>query len=489
VKVCLVFPPHWDTPMPPLSIASLTSALRQAGIEVVAKDLNYRYEGGKRFGDAACREAADAIDTCGADLVGLSIGYTNFRNATRLAKALKRSDPARPIVIGGPHVSYLGEEILQHLDCFDIAVWSEGEAPLVEICRRYEQSRRLPRNIASTIARDESGTVVKYPLAGAGVPLDQLPWPDFDDYDLGDYALPLLPLITSRSCPRRCTFCGVVTNNVFNAYRERSVPNILGELQRNVDRYGVRSFLFGDALLNSNFRRCEALMDAIIAEGLGISWIAEVFPRIDAALASKMHRAGCRFVWVSPETGSSATAVRMRKGVKLDVAATSIRNLHEAGIFTSVWFILGFAGESKRDIDETIAYARALKPWMDECTFVPFGLMRGSPAHRAPEEFGIDNVRDYRFSVYSHFRQLGVDFTERYLYRLVEQLWDEFNAEQQYPFVTEKRLELLDLNLWQRMIYRLTLGDCFDKRKVPYQYADVFRRANVCQDAGATSVA
>ena len=488
MKVCLVFPPHWDTPMPPLSLACLASALRAAGIDVVVRDINPVYGGERPFGNRACEAEAEAIDASGADLVGLSVGYTNFHNAVRLAKRLKRHNAARPILIGGPHVSYLGEEILQHLDCFDMAIWSEGEAPLVDVCAHCAATGALPRGVPSTIAR-EGGRVVKHPLAGPGTPLDQLPWPDFRDYAIADYDLPLLPLITSRSCPRRCTFCGVVSNNVFNAYRERSVPNILGEMQRNVEQYGVDAFLFGDALLNSNFRRFGALMDAMVAEGPKVTWIAEVFPKIDRPLAEKMARAGCRFLWVSPETGSPATAARMKKGITLDAAASSIRHLHDAGIFTSVWFILGFVGESLRDIQQTIEYARALKPWMDECTFVPFGLMRGSPVHLHPEEFGIESVKDYRFSVFSHFRPIGVDFTERYLYRLVEELWDEFNADRQYPFVTEKRLELMDLNFYQRMLYRISLGDHFDKRKVPYRYADVFRRANVCAGPRATAVA
>ncbi|MGC9049066.1 MAG: B12-binding domain-containing radical SAM protein [Patescibacteria group bacterium] len=76
------------------------------------------------------------------DFLGLTC-YTESRfQCFEFAKMAKEINPKCQIIVGGPHVTALDEQVLQHYPWIDMVVRSEGEESILEIVKG-----RSPRDI------------------------------------------------------------------------------------------------------------------------------------------------------------------------------------------------------------------------------------------------------------------------------------------------------------------------------------------------------
>lgn len=476
-KITLVFPPHWDTPMPPLGMAYLAAFLRSKGFKIQQLDLNHTFRYMYELTDSNLAPEVNKIISERPDVIGISLGHTTFKYGIELMKLIKQQLPDVFTIAGGPHVSYIGEKIIADFpELFDIGVFSEGEETLLDILQKKLHGESLEK-IPGTIMRKNNGGSVRNPPRHHSYNINDLPFPDFDDFKLEEYPLPILPMLTARGCIHNCSFCGFNGSQIAGKYRERSIENIIEEMQRNIERYSQNIFLFGDALINANKKRLAQLCDQIINEKMDVYWLAEAFPNINKDLAKKMYMAGCRFLWISPETGSPRTADKMNKRVDLNQAKDAIKHAKNAGIFTSVWFIIGFPTETEHDVELTVNYARKLKNYIDECAFVPFHLMVGSPIYQNPQKYNIKKIEDNRYETFSSFHKEKKTTSKIKIQKYSEQLWDEFNCDVRFNFEIEKNIFFERLGLGKRLLLKLLVHDHFDKTKSMYKYDDLFRKA------------
>ena len=479
-KIVLIYPPHWDTPMPPLGIAYIAAFLKTEEFKVHQIDLNHKFRYNYRLTDNDLDLEVKKIVSKDPDVIGISIGHTTFKYSIKLMQLIKKQMPDVFVVAGGPHISYIGEKIIGDFpELFDIGIFSEGEETMLEILQKKINGEKLD-NISGTIVRkDNLGTVRNQPRRFS-YDIDELPFPDFDDFSLHEYPLPILPMLTARGCIKNCSFCGFNGNQVSGRYRERSIKNVIDEIKRNIEQYKRKIFLFGDSLINTNPKRLTQLCDEIINENMDVYWLAEAFPDLNKDLCEKMYNAGCRFLWLSPETGSPITADKMNKGANLDRAKASIKNAKNTGIFTSVWFILGFPTETHEDVEMTIGYARELKKYMDESSFVPFHLMIGSPVYQNHRLYNIKKIEDKRYEMFSGFHKEHKTISKFEIMKYSERLWDEFNPNTRFNVEIEKRIFFERLGLGKRILLKLLSPDYFDKKKKEYKYEDLFREALRC---------
>jgi len=476
-KIVLIYPPHWDTPMPPLGVAYIAAFLKSRGFKVQQIDLNHKFRYNHHLTNEDFDFEVKKIVSKDPDVIGISIGHTTFKYSIKLMKLIKKQIPDVFVVAGGPHISYIGEKIIGDFpELFDIGVFSEGEETMLEILQKKINGEKL-NNISGTIIRKNNFEAIRNPPRKSSYNIEDLPFPDFDDFPLHEYPLPILPMLTARGCIKNCSFCGFNGSQVSGRYRERSIENVIDEIKRNVKQYKRKIFLFGDSLINSNPKRLAQLCDRIINESMDVYWLAQAFPDLTKDLCKKMYNAGCRFLWISPETGSPITADKMNKDIDLDHAKAAIKNAKNAGIFTSTWFILGFPTETKDDVEMTISYARELKKYIDECSFVPFHLMTRSPVYQNPQQYNIKKIEDNRYEMFSSFHKEHKTISKFKIMKYSERLWDEFNLDSRFNFEIEKRIFFERLGLSKRIILKLLSPDHFDKKKKEYKYEDLFREA------------
>lgn len=197
--------------------------------------------------------------------------------------------------------------------------------------------------------------------------LDELPLPAWSLFPLENYwklgyahgptsAAKYLPLLTSRGCPYRCGFCVVPeTNDV--KWRFRSAKNVVDEIEAMVENFGVREFHIEDLNPTIMDKRTQAISQEILDRNLKVRWKICAGTKVESIKSTKtiemMAHAGCSYISISPESGSSEVMKSIDKPFNYDHAVDIIRAMNKNGIYSQACFVLGFPGEKIEDRAKT----------------------------------------------------------------------------------------------------------------------------------------
>ena len=80
-----------------------------------------------------------------------------------------------------------------------------------------------------------------------------------------------------------------------------------------------------------------------------------------------MKEAGCKTTWFGVESGSPRILKKINKGITLEQTAHAFKLCRETGIQIACSFILGVPGETVKDMEATLKFAKKLDP--DWCQF------------------------------------------------------------------------------------------------------------------------
>jgi radical SAM superfamily enzyme YgiQ (UPF0313 family) len=271
---------------------------------------------------------AERLASGDARLVGFSTFLSNLEASYAVARMLKRRRPDMKIVFGGPACLEF-KECLEHLkqDCVDAVALGEADLTFPRLVDSLARSGRLEN-------------------------LDELPYSDYGAYGPLDTYRGLV-INTTRGCIRKCVYCSDWREM---SYRCMSGRRIFDEFVHQLDRHPrQRSFLFGDALLNSSTKELGIFCDLAIAEKLPISWggNAIVRPDMTPAFLEKMRAAGCRALGYGIESGSWRVLQRMHKYVKPALNARVLRDTRRAGIDPTALWMSGFPTETEETFLES----------------------------------------------------------------------------------------------------------------------------------------
>jgi radical SAM superfamily enzyme YgiQ (UPF0313 family) len=291
----------------------------------------------------------------GTDLAALSTITPTVPQAYRLAGHFRAH--GIPVVIGGPHVTFLPEEALDHAD---YVIRGEGEAALPLLVEALNGRGRL-EDVPGLAWKDERG-VHRNPLPQLLEDLDSLPFPDFALLDTGGrkmggpFGREILPLQTSRGCPFDCTFCSV-TCMFGRRYRYRSTKNVIAELAR-YDRRKHFPFFYDDNFA-SNPRRTKELLRRMIERDFRFNWMTQVRSDVarDGELLDLMAAAGCTYLFVGFESADPAALEEMRKSQSLPEIERAIAEIRRRGIYVHGMFVFGFDADTPGTIRRTVDFA------------------------------------------------------------------------------------------------------------------------------------
>ena len=271
-----------------------------------------------------------------------------------------------PVVLGGPHVTFVPDEALGHAG---LVVRGEGEGAMNALLDLWkdvyvEATHARYAGVPNLSWEDASGCIRHNATAPWIADLDALPVPDFTladgtaDCVVGRKKTVLVQ--TSRGCPFDCSFCSV-TGMFGKKFRYRSVESILREL-RPYNRPDHFVF-FCDDNFTANPRRARELLEAMIAEGMQFQWSTQV--RTDLGrhpeLVSLMKRAGCHTVFVGFESVNPRSLIEMKKKQSLADIRQAIDVVQGAGIHIHGMFVFGFDGDNWDTVEATVRFARERK--------------------------------------------------------------------------------------------------------------------------------
>ena len=301
-------------------------------------------------------EDIDFTEIIQADFVGISTITPTAPRAYALAEEIRALGV--PVVLGGPHVTFLPEEGLDHAD---FVVRGEGEEAVAALAGYFEGNREMSAVPGLSWRR---GTETVHNLQAPPVmDLDSLPFPDLSLVrsfgSIGMSGKRVVPLQTTRGCPFACNFCSV--SKMFGRkLRKRTVENVLDELGQYND--GATHIFFYDDNFNADREHALAIARGIIDRGLSFVWSAQVRTDIsrDPELLEAMGRSGCKTVFIGFESVNQEALDELNKSQSPEEMRAAARAVKRAGIGVHGMFILGLDSDSRDSLKATLRFARRM---------------------------------------------------------------------------------------------------------------------------------
>ncbi|MGD2142957.1 MAG: radical SAM protein [Anaerolineae bacterium] len=316
-----------------------------------------------------------------ADLVGFSTTTATTLVAYQMADRVSRL--GIPTVIGGPHVTFLPDEGLEHCD---FVVRREGQDTILELVRALEGDGHLA-GILGLSYLDATGEPVHSPDRPPCPPeaFERLPAPALD-LIVGHERMTNIPIMTQWGCPFNCDFCAVI--HMFGRHvRARTVPDVLDELEAYRGRGAV--FFYDDNFVVDR-RRTKTLLRAMIERDLTPQWSAQVRAEVvykdrrtrelDRELLGLMSDSGCTMVYCGFESASQATLDAYNKHQEVRDVREAVKAFHDYDISTHGMFVLGADTDDASVFQRTVDFA--LENEIDTVQFLMLTPCPGTPFYQ-----------------------------------------------------------------------------------------------------------
>jgi len=376
-KILLVIPRYSGSEKPaydyafPLGLGYISSVMKKEGYDVDVINLNHR---NGTIGNLVTKQ----LDSKKYDIVATGHNGMGFSIVKRIIEVSKEHTSKPKVIIGGAIITSEKELMFENLNP-DYAVYGEGEETIIELLKGIEDNNDL-KKIDGIIFRDENKEIVvtnpRKPIKN----INKIPFPDFDGLGFEEYLknqkpntvfyfqnyydFPrTLPILASRSCPYRCTFC---YHSIGTQYRERTIDNVMEEIELMIKKYDINILAIYDDLFSSRRERliefCKRMKKLNEKRQQKIKWTCQLSVlEIDDNLLKIMKEAGCEIISYGFESFSEEVLKSMRKPIKPEQIDHALKATLRAKIGIQANFIFGDPAETVETSNKTLDY------WKREC--------------------------------------------------------------------------------------------------------------------------
>ncbi|MEQ1878466.1 MAG: radical SAM protein [Bdellovibrionia bacterium] len=353
--------------VPSLALAYLGAALKRASHRVTYIDsVGERLGQTRSFGEKGLQLSGLLIPEIleripqDSDIIGVSCLFSNdWIYARRILEAIRVSFPRAKLIVGGEHVTGDYETVLSSCPFVSCCVLGEGEQTIVEVVNSLSSTTDL--NSVAGVAFLKDGQIVKSAPRKRISDPDEIAPPDWESVPLGRYldaglgmaikGLRTMPMLGSRGCPYRCTFCSAP--KMWNAAWKprRDIENIVAEAKRYVEKYRVEHLEFYDMSPSIDRDWLEKFSEAIGT--LGLTWNFPSGMRSESLspeLLAKMKKSGLYKMTFPIETTSPHLIKALKKNTKPEKMLPLVKAAVREGMITKANFIWGVPHQRLRDI-------------------------------------------------------------------------------------------------------------------------------------------
>jgi anaerobic magnesium-protoporphyrin IX monomethyl ester cyclase len=354
----------------PLGLAYLATAAVEGGFDISALDAAAERPA-RENGDGLIRFGLDQdelekrVAAIKPDLVGIGCFFSSrFPAVLETAKTVKNIDKNIITVTGGIHPSLMPEEVCSYPD-IDFVVIGEGERTFVELLERLSDGGGFEE--VDGLAYKTNGDVILNRRKSYIEDLDSLGFPAWDLFDMEKYLTMgegrwdlgtgrYAPVVTSRSCPFRCTFCSI--HHVMGPkYRAHSPEYVIDMIDTLVKKYDVDEISFEDDNLTYNRERFTSICKGIVERGIHVKWNTPNGVHIGSLDRDSIEwakRSGCDSLNLAVESGDDFIRNKIiKKGLSRESIYNVARACREVDIKTNGYFVIGMPGETEGSINKS----------------------------------------------------------------------------------------------------------------------------------------
>lgn len=364
MKVLFVNPPQTASKYkfmgviaPPLGIAYMAGVLQENNIDVEILDASAE--------DMDFKDVEKELLKRKPDLVALTALTPTIGRALETAQVVKETLPDAIVVMGGYHPTFNFIETLED-ENVDIVIRGEGEYIMLNLVQALENQSSL-HDVKGIVFEDKnSKEIVVNPEAPLIQDLDELPFPALNllpmkKYRLLDMDTHMTTMITTRGCPMQCSFCSSAAMHG-KKIRERSVENIVDEIEYLKTNYDIDTIAFMDDTFTLKKRKVMAICDEILKRNIEIMWgCTSRVDTLDEKLLKKMKEAGCITIFIGVESADQQQLDNMCKNTTIAKIENAFKIAHKLKIRTIASVALGMPGDTKEIMNKTVKFVHKLK--------------------------------------------------------------------------------------------------------------------------------
>ena len=289
-------------------------------------------------------------------------------NVLKIIKYIKTEPLLRntKINLGGPEVRNHTQNFLNY--GADFIIIGEGEETTLELINAIkiaDAPTQLSMTISSIkgLAYIENGKVITTPERSLIKDINVLPFParekiDFKPYLNGwkiHHGYSMMSVNTMRGCPYTCKWCSRAVYG--GTYRRRSPQLVAQEMKHIKDTYNPDMIWFVDDVFTIHHKWLTEFAAEVKKQDAIIPYeIISRADRLNEEVIKTLKASGCFRVWVGAESGSQKIIDAMDRRVDVMQTREMIRLAKKHGLEAGTFIMLGYPGETKQDIKETIEH-------------------------------------------------------------------------------------------------------------------------------------
>jgi radical SAM superfamily enzyme YgiQ (UPF0313 family) len=354
----------------PLGLGYIASVIKQEAYDLSIVNLNHKKGTIKDI-------LSPLLNAKKYDIVATGHNAMGFLMVQKISEIV-RDHPSKPkIILGGALVTSEKELMFKTLKP-DYAVCGEGEITIIKLLKCMQKKGDFRK--VKGIMFEDKGQMIVTPAQPPIADINKLPFPDFEGLGFDEYLqnqLPnnvfyfqnsydfprTLPLLASRSCPYQCTFC---YHSLGTKYRERSMDNVMEEIELMVKKYKINIIAIYDDLFSARRGRILEFCDRInkVSANLPqqIKWTCQLSVLdIDEELLKTMKDAGCEVISYGFESFNQEVLKSMQKPITPKQIDYALKTTMKSKIGIQANFIFGDPAETVESSRETLQY------WKKHC--------------------------------------------------------------------------------------------------------------------------
>ena len=410
-KILLVYPNLPLMLVPPLSMAIFTRLLKDSGYAVdlfdttsyipekinsspqnrtlylQARDFSDEDDLGVSIKTELYKDFREKVFNYKPDLIIYSIVEDPFPKAIKMMQTIKDYNCVK--ISGGVLPTADPEYVIKNNEINFIAI-GEGEITLPEVSEAVRKGEDL-KSLKGTWFKDKDGKIFKNPrnkLVDINKSL-----PDYSLFDprrfyrpMGGKVFKTIPVETYRGCPYKCTFCNspmhnthVKEENIAHDFlRRKTIENVRKELLSLKELYSPEFIYFIDDSFLARPRKEVFEFCEMYKEFKTPFWFNTRPENCREDYLKALKEVGAYRISFGVECGNPdfRQKVLLRKPSNQEII-DSFKTIHNSGIAFSVNLIIGFPGETRELVMETVELVKQIHGY-DTITVSIFTPYRGT---------------------------------------------------------------------------------------------------------------